>query len=159
MYTTRGWVWPPPHRWRPAGGAAAPVIPVTIEPWAAPEDLSAPLAGDLAYMVALSTYHRHIIHMNRVEAQRLHQNAAPDNHDLRVQFMLNDLAEDKMRLVFSGVIRRIARMLRSARFTTWSTWHQQTFSGTWRRLLLRQLLRRRVVVLHPTTVAIVSCST
>ena len=49
-------------------------------------------------MVALSTYHRHIIHMNRVEAQRLHRNAAPDNHDLRVQFMLNDLAEDKMRV-------------------------------------------------------------
>jgi hypothetical protein len=99
LYTTRGWPWPPAHRWRPAGGPAAPVIPVIIEPWTAPEDLSAPLAGDLAYMVALSTYHRHIVHMNQVEARPLNQNAvAPDNHDLRVQFMLNDLTEDKMRI-------------------------------------------------------------
>ena len=96
LYTTRGWPWPPAHhRYAPAD-ARVPV-PLVIAPWAVPEDLSAPLAGDLAYMVALSTYHRHIIHMNRVEAQRL-TTVAPDNHDLRVQFMLNDLAEDKMRI-------------------------------------------------------------
>jgi hypothetical protein len=58
-----------------------------------PEDLSAPLKTDLEYMVALTNYHQHIIHINNTTQVRQERLAPPDNHDLRVQFLMGELDE------------------------------------------------------------------
>lgn len=71
--------------------------PVCIEPWQAPIDLKAPLKSPLAYLVALTNYHRIAIHVNRRYGPQ-HQGYVPDNHDLRVKYLLNDLTESEIKV-------------------------------------------------------------
>jgi hypothetical protein len=67
------------------------------EPWPCPVDIKAPFENDLAYVVALTTYHRNIIHINRTVIRALTTDP-PNNHDLRVKFMLGDINEETLRI-------------------------------------------------------------
>jgi len=73
----------------------------TIQPWPMPEDLKKPLASYTAYVIALTTYHQHIIHQNQYVPRLAIE--PPDNHQERVEYMLGELDEKKMR---SGIQRK-----------------------------------------------------
>lgn len=79
--------WPPP--WRIAHHDNT-VIP----PWDRPVDAKLPFKDDyeLKYLVALTTFHRYTIHLQAV-SRTLHV-TPPENHTLRVQFMLGEISED-----------------------------------------------------------------
>ena len=61
-----------------------------------PEDLKKPLASDTAYIIALTAYHQHIIDQNQYIHGLVTQ--PPDNHILRVKYMLGEIDEPKMRV-------------------------------------------------------------
>jgi hypothetical protein len=93
-YEASGMAWPPQQfRWN----ADTPDVDYTvIEPWPMPEDLKKPLVSDTAYIIALTTYHQHIIHQNQYVPGLARE--APDNHVERVKYMLGELDEKKMRI-------------------------------------------------------------
>jgi len=71
--------------------------PICIEPWQEPTDLKTPLKSPVAYLVALTNYHQKIIHNNM--RYGIHTQAyIPNNHDLRVKYLLNDLTESEIKL-------------------------------------------------------------
>ena len=94
VYESRNIPWPPQQfRWN----AETPDVDYTvIEPWPMPEDLKKPLVSDTAYIIALTTYHQHIIHQNHYVPGLARE--APDNHVERVKYMLGELDEKKMRI-------------------------------------------------------------
>jgi hypothetical protein len=93
-YEVLGRAWPPQQfRWN----AETPDIDYTvIQPWPMPEDLKKPLVSDTAYIIALTTYHQHIIHQNMYENGFTW--GGIDNHVERVKYMLGELDEKKMRI-------------------------------------------------------------
>ena len=71
--------------------------PICIEPWDQPVDLKATLNSPVSYVIALMNYHRHVIHLNR----RFPNNQGPrvpDNHDLRVNYLLNDISKNEIKI-------------------------------------------------------------
>jgi len=84
----RGLQWPP--TWRQAHHDNTP-----ITPWERPTDVKKPFTSELQYLVALTTFHRNTIHLNAV-ARVLHV-TPPENHTLRVQFMLGEITEDSLK--------------------------------------------------------------
>jgi len=93
-YQEMNMVWPPQRYAWPE--AHTPHVDYTvIEPWPMPKNLKEPLVSDTAYIIALTTYHQHIIHQNH----NVHALARepPDNHQERVKYMLGELDEKKMR--------------------------------------------------------------
>ena len=92
-YINAGRTWPPDqYHWN-----TDPVNYTVIEPWPMPEDLKKPLVSDTAYIIALTAYHQHIIDKNQfyVNQQPIQP---PDNHVLRVKYMLGEIDEPKMRV-------------------------------------------------------------
>jgi len=84
----RGLPWPP--HWRAANHDNA-----LISPWEMPVDLKKPLDSELQYIVALTSYHRNAIHLDSVS--RGFHLTPPENHTLRVQFMLGEISEDSLK--------------------------------------------------------------
>jgi len=93
-YLNAGRTWPPEqYHWN----AARPIDYTVIDPWPMPEDLKKPLASDTAYVIALTSYHQHIAHNNQFHINQL-AIQPPDNHVLRVKYMLGEIDEPKMRV-------------------------------------------------------------
>jgi hypothetical protein len=84
----RGEQWPP--IWRQARHNNTP-----ITPWERPLDIKKPFTSELEYLVALTSFHRNVIHLQGV-ARTLHVNP-PENHFLRVQFMLGATTEEYLK--------------------------------------------------------------
>ena len=82
----KGMTWPPHY----LNGTDCSVM----EPWAKPADLKAPLENKLAYVVAITNYHNNSLHMNNVG--RNINTTQPDNHKVRVKFLLGDIDEKQM---------------------------------------------------------------
>lgn len=92
-YINAGRTWPPEqYHWN-----AEPVNYTVIDPWPMPEDLKKPLVSDTAYIIALTAYHQHIIDKNQFYVNHQHIQP-PDNHVLRVKYMLGEIDEPKMRV-------------------------------------------------------------
>lgn len=92
-YINVGRTWPPEqYHWN-----AEPVNYTVIDPWPMPEDLKKPLVSDTAYIIALTAYHQHIIDKNQFYVNQQHIQP-PDNHVLRVKYMLGEIDEPKMRV-------------------------------------------------------------
>lgn len=92
-YINAGRTWPPDqYHWN-----AEPVNYTVIDPWPMPEDLKKPLVSDTAYIIALTAYHQHIIDKNQFYVNQQHIQP-PDNHVLRVKYMLGEIDEPKMRV-------------------------------------------------------------
>lgn len=83
-HLSQGYQWPPP--WRTTNNNN-----ILMQPWERPTDLKKPFDSEVKYLVALTTFHRNILHLNAV-TRTLHV-TPPDNHTLRVQFMLGELEE------------------------------------------------------------------
>jgi hypothetical protein len=85
-YVAQGHVWPP--HWR-----AVNHNNTIITPWERPDDLKKHFDSELKYLVALTTFHRSAVHLHGAVLRVLHINP-PENHTLRVQFMLGEISED-----------------------------------------------------------------
>ena len=89
-YLSENKEWPPP--WHTENNRNI----TCIEPWPKPEDIKKPLASETAYLVALTVFHRNALHLNN-KCRGLRTNP-PDNHTLRVKFMIGEFDDASFRV-------------------------------------------------------------